>query len=174
MTVVRGVLECAATALWMLTPNTSEERITRGLRWYFKDMTDGDKAATEIGIPKPTPLQVRKDKIRRVADTNGLSFDTIKGGYSSTEAVTAAKTHMSSLGTLDTLFSWRLCSGFAHGRAWPMLGFAEVLEKLPTADPTVSMTKMENSYERVLLLTMTAAMATKLAVKLYDKLGTAP
>ncbi|ROP40709.1 hypothetical protein [Saccharothrix texasensis] len=173
-TVVRGVLECASTALWMLAPAASEERITRGLRWYIKDVSDGDKAATEIGISVPTPLQKRKDKIKAVADARGLPFDTIKRGYSSTEAVTAAKTHLDSQHPLDVLFYWRLCSGFAHGRAWPMLGFAEVLEKLPTADPTVSMTKTENTYERVLALTMTAALTTKSAVVLYDKLGTAP
>lgn len=174
-TVARGTLECASTALWMLAPDASDERITRGLRWYFKDASDGDTAGTEADIRVPSSLQTKKDNIRAVAEANGLSFNTIKCGYTSTEAVKAAKVGLDAFGhPFNLVYHWRLCSGFAHGRLWPRMELAKAAEGAQAEASQASPTILRNSYERVLASTITAGITLLAAVDRYDRLVTAP
>ncbi|ROP40712.1 hypothetical protein EDD40_6129 [Saccharothrix texasensis] len=159
----------------MLSPDTSDERITRGLRWYMKDMRDGYKAVTEVGAPEPPPLQDAKERIKGVADVLGISSSTVHSGYQSTEVVSEAETCLDTQQRSNLLLIWRLCSGFAHGRAWPTMVFATATDKTSDPEnPKVIVTKTENTYERVAMLATTAEVALRSAVVLYDKLGTAP
>lgn len=171
-TVARGALECASTAVWIASPSSRDERISRTLRWNATDVKDGDKAATGFGVPVPTPLQDRYDKIEAVANKRSLPFNVIKRGYTSTEAVTAAEDYLKP--TLGVVFPWRLASGFAHGRRWAMLAYADTMEKKATSDPNVVNLKMENDYGKLLYLGWAAAVVVKGAVRLYEQRGAAP
>lgn len=171
-TLVRGVLECASTAIWIASPTKRDERITRALKWNIADVRDGDRAATDAGIPVPTPLEVRKSKIEAVANRRSLPFQPISGGYKSTEAVAAAEIYLKP--PFGVLLPWRLASGFAHGRRWAMLAFADTMQKHSTSDPTVTGVKMENDWGRVLFLGLAAASVLRGAVRLYEQRGAAP
>lgn len=166
-TLARGALEAASAAVWITSPNLRDERITRALKWNVTDIKDGDKAATEAGLPVPTPLQDRLDKVETVAVARGLTFKPISGGYKSTEAVKEAEAVLAP--PLGVLFPWRLASGFAHGRRWSMLAMADTMQKQATKDPGVSNIKMENDYSQVLYLGWAAATVTRGAVRLYDQ-----
>ncbi len=72
-TLARSVLECASTAIWIASPTTRDERITRALKWNIADVRDGDRAATGAGLPVPTSLQDRKAKIEAVANKRPCS-----------------------------------------------------------------------------------------------------
>lgn len=170
-TVARGTLECASTALWMLFPDASDERITRGLRWYIKDASDGDTAGAEADIPVPSTLQAKREDIKAVAEANGLSFDAIKRGYTSTDAVKAAKVGLDAFGhPFNLVYQWRLCSGFAHGRLWPRIELAKATEEAQAGTSQDSPTALRNSYQRVLASTITAGITLLAAVDRYDKL----
>jgi len=164
-TVARGALESAATAIWIACPDTRDERVKRTLSWFFKDVKDGNSAATGAGIAVPTPLQDRIDKLERVAADRGLP-DKVKG-YTSTEAVEAAKAHLGPE-KMDILLMWRLCSGFAHGRSWPILGFASNITTPIPGRPDLVGVKSENSFTRVLAMALTAHDAVQVALELYQ------
>lgn len=85
--------------------------------------------------------------------------------------VTAAEAHTNS--PLGVVLPWRLCSGFARGRRWPHLAFAE-LEKRATADPRVVNVKLENDFDRLLYVAYPAAYAVNSAAKLYELRGRKP
>jgi hypothetical protein len=169
-TLARGSLECAAVALWVLSPLDQRERVSRALRWHLKDIQDGDTAAVDLGVPVPTPRQERVAKVERVATTQGLDWNEIKKGYRSTDAVRVADSRCA----LEILFAWRLCSGFAHGRSWPMLGGLVRLETEPTSDPDVSMVKMTADSQRSLYPVLAAAQATQEAVDLFTRSAASP
>jgi len=171
-TLARGVLECASTAIWIASPTTRDERIARALRWNITDVKDGDRAATGAGIPVPTSLQDRKDKIEVVATKRSLPFKPISGGYTSSEAVAAAEAFLKP--PLGVVLPWRLASGFAHGRRWAMLAFADRMQQQATTQPSVVNLKMENDFTKVLFLGLAAAQVVKGAVALFEKRSSAP
>jgi len=171
-TLARAILECASTAIWIAVPGRRDERVRRALRWNVQDIKDGDRAAAEAGLEVPTPLQDRMDKIEAVAMRRSLEFKPISGGYKSTEAVKAAEEYLAS--PLRVCFPWQLASGFAHGRRWAMLAFADLLPTLPTADPDVVKLRWENDNTIVLYLGMAAAIAVKGAIRLYDERSKSP
>jgi hypothetical protein len=171
-TLARGVLECASTAIWIASPITRNERITRALKWNIEDVRDGDRAATGAGLPVPTSLQDRKAKIEAVANKRSLPFRTISGGYRSSDAVKAAEDYLKS--PFGVVLPWQLASGFAHGRRWAMLAFADTMQKRTTSDPDVTGIKMESDWTRVLFLGLAAASVLLGAVRLFEQRGAAP
>ncbi|GLW90280.1 hypothetical protein [Actinokineospora globicatena] len=172
-TLARGALECAATAIWIACPTTRDERVTRALKWNIADIKDGDRAATAAGLPVPTSLQDRKNKVEAVAVARGLPFKPISGGYKILDdALASADAYLQS--PLHVSFPWQLASGFAHGRRWSTLAFADTMEKKATSQPGVVNIKMENDLSRVLYLGLAAALAVQGAVRLYELRGTAP
>lgn len=165
--VTRGALECASTAIWLAAPPARDERIRRALCWAGKDIKDGDKAAVGAGYPVPTPVKERIEKLNAAARSRGLAPQAIKNGFSSTEAVEAAKAHLGP-GTKDVLLAWRLCSGFAHGRSWSALGFADnVQTPVPGGSDRVTV-ESGNSYRHVLALAIAADLTVDAAVRLFD------
>jgi len=116
-TLARGALETFGTAFWILDPPSRDLRIERNLRWHYKNLKDGDTARSELGLATNRPLKIKLQHVQSVADQQGIG--TIRG-YSSTDAVTWADEH--AVKASNVLFSWRLCSGFAHGRPWAYLG----------------------------------------------------
>ncbi len=171
-TLARGVLECASTAVWIASPTTQDERIARALRWNIADVKDGDRAATGAGISVPTSLQDRKDKIEAVATKCSLPFKPISGGYTSSGAVAATETFLKT--PFGVLLPWRLSSGFAHGRRWAMVAFADTMQQQANTQTGVVHLKMENDLTRVLFLGLAAAHVAKGAVALFDQRSTAP
>ena len=170
--LARGALECASTAVWIASPSKRDERIERALKWNIADVKDSDRAATDAGIPVPTSLQDRKNKIEAVAVKRSLPFKPISGGYKSSDAVKAAEEFLKP--PLGVVLPWQLASGFAHGRRWAMLAFADTMQKQATSDPGVVNIKMENDHAKVLYLGLAAATVVQEAVRLYEQRGTAP
>jgi hypothetical protein len=171
-TLARGVLECASTAIWIASPTTRDERITRALQWNIQDAKDGLRAATGAGIPVPTPLRTWKAKIEAVANKRSLPITPISGGYKSSDAVEAAEDYLKP--PLGVVLPWQLASGFAHGRRWAVLAFADTMQKQATNDPGVTGLKWENDWARVLYLGLAAASVILGAVRLLDKRSAAP
>lgn len=171
-TLARGVLECASTAIWIASPTTRDERITRALKWTIEDVKGGHRAGACAGIPVPTPLQVWEAKFEAVAIKRSLPFKQIRGGYKSSEAVKAAEDYLKP--PLGVVLPWQLASGFAHGRRWALLAFADAMEKQATNDLTVTGIKWENNWARVLYLGLAAASVLLGAVRLFDQRGTTP
>jgi hypothetical protein len=161
-------LECASTAIWLVRADASDERITRALKWNVADVRDGDRAFTDAGLPVPTPLQARLDKIEVVATRCGLAFKPISGGYRSSDAVKEAQ-NLLDRSPFGVLMPWPLASGNAHGRRWSTMAFADTMQKQPTSDPDVSGLRIENDWNRVAFFGLAAATTVKAAVALYEK-----
>lgn len=77
LTLLRGSLENASVAVWLLAASNRKERIRRRLRWQWEDEKYGVEAAKLIGRPHGPTLDERKAKIAGVARACELDDDDV-------------------------------------------------------------------------------------------------
>jgi hypothetical protein len=70
--LLRGALENAARAVWLLAPDSRSERILRRLRLQTDNVYNSDKAAQAMGTTTPKPREARLDRVRQIAVRAGL------------------------------------------------------------------------------------------------------
>lgn len=104
MVMARSAIECLSTGLWLCLPEDENERAKRYLTLGFQDMGDvlGFSPGPRSGLPK---------ELVRLLTSMGVDA---KAQISATEIIVAVDTVLGS----DTLRSWKLYSGVAHGRPW--------------------------------------------------------
>jgi hypothetical protein len=169
-TVLRGALETASAAVWIAQPDDRTERVYRTLRWFGKDAKDG-KTAMAAG---PTaPLEQRQADLMAIATAHGLDPKVVKNGYTSTEAVTAARDQVGPEFP-DVLLAWQLCSGFAHGRFWSQLGYTATTTSPIEGKPGISMVEFAPGYDRLLPLAIATQRTIEMALMLFDRRGRRP
>ena len=150
----------------MLGPDSRDERVARGLRWYAKNLKDGDKAASPLNLPGATSLEDKLRKVDAVAARRGLDARSIRRGYTSTDAVTYAEEHAPDL-PLGVLLPWQVCSGFAHGRPWAYLGVSERDER-PTESDNIVNVRLSSDLSRSLYPTLAAMQLLERFLRLYQ------
>lgn len=125
--LLRGALENAARAIWLLAPDTRPERVLRRLQLQADNIVNSEKAARAMGASMPRPLNVRLDRVREIAVRAGLDERLAVKRPGNLEIVRAAGRF---LGEDEdhadhTEAIWRSCSGAAHGDAWAGLSLHE-------------------------------------------------
>lgn len=121
-TLVRGALEIFASAFWILHPAGRSTRVERVLRWNAKNFHDQHPALESLSLSDVAQRDAKYARLAQIASGRGIPEKNIKAGYQSTEAVQYADTNAR---TANPLLSWRMCSGYAHGRPWVYLGMAD-------------------------------------------------
>jgi hypothetical protein len=123
-TLVRGILEPASLAVWMLKPPKRVVRQERAFRVWHADM--GERGKWEADISRRPPRRQarsaveRGTQIRELAQARGLSLKQINVHLSYADVVAEAGESVGRDRGRSTAL-WRECSGFAHGRTWPLL-----------------------------------------------------
>lgn len=118
--LLRGALENAARAVWLLAPDSRQERVLRRLRMQADNIWNSDKAARAMGTTMPKPRETRLDRVREIAVRAGLDAELAVKRPNNLEIVRAAG---GCIGgdeetALHTEALWRACSGAAHGDVW--------------------------------------------------------
>jgi hypothetical protein len=165
--LVRGSLESAAAAFWMLHPKDRAERVTRTLHWHAKDSHDEHVALSAIN---PDADEKKRLQTARLANVTArhieIDASVLEKALNSTAMVKYAD--QNTRDDLKILLMWRMCSGFAHGRQWAALSWG-LRETFPTADPDVLAVKFTNDLSRIVILTLTATRLIDEVVKLHAK-----
>lgn len=166
-TLVRGAIEAASAAVWVLAP---AERQERGLHALMQALRNEMDLCTALGglddsVPPMRPsIDERRAEIDAIAaalgDSGRVKLPTSTGIVQAAEEAGATR--------LPLLFIWRMCSGFAHGRLWPVLTVLEH-EMEPSEDPTAARLRVTNSLDRVLLATFAGLDVTEHALGLYRR-----
>jgi hypothetical protein len=118
-TLVRGALENAARAVWLLAPDVRPERILRRLRLQADNIINSDRAASAMGSSMPKTRADRLDRVRQIAARAGVNADQAVRRPKPSEIVRVAGHYIGgddAAGHIETL--WRACSGAAHGDVW--------------------------------------------------------
>ncbi|MER6761013.1 MULTISPECIES: hypothetical protein [Amycolatopsis] len=152
-TLVRGAIEAASAALWMLTPKQRSERVLRRLRFLAKDLYLNSAVLVELGVKNPPSVTERTEKLLAIARRASGDTDVKLTRPTSTEIVREASS--ASQSSLNVLAAWQVCSGFAHGMPWAGLGMLEK-EQSETDDERVVSLRLSSSLDRVLWATRAA------------------
>src|SRR5262249_1779740 len=112
-TLVRGALENASRAVWLLGPDDRKVRLLR--RWCaeWAEARQLDEVAREMGRPT-TGKAERLAKLSPLAQNANVDPNLIKQGPDYTAIVRAAGRHPRS-GPAVTVILWKACSSLAHG-----------------------------------------------------------
>jgi hypothetical protein len=112
-TLIRGALENASMAVWLLAPSRRAERITRRLQVAADDIRNGERARTITGDKGPKTRQQRLAEVEQIAAKWGID------GKAATTRATCSEI-IKAVGDPDqvTLLAWNTCSGIAHGDFW--------------------------------------------------------
>ncbi|WP_162563436.1 hypothetical protein [Mycolicibacterium mucogenicum] len=150
--LIRGSLENLAAAYWMLHPTRRNDRIERTLRWHAKNFKDQASALQPLGLADESTREAKLSRLDAIAVQRGIAVSDVRSGYFSSTAVRYVDKHSP---VSAPLLPWQVCSGFAHGRPWAVLGMSEQ-EQYESADPTVVNLRLTSDLSRVLYPTLSA------------------
>jgi hypothetical protein len=135
-TLLRSALETLAVGFWIAHPEDQAERMTRTLAWFMSNLTDERLAFADHAGRQLEPDE-RPGELREVARRAGLDLARVNGGVQSSPALRYVDNALG-IPNQTLLYSWRLCSGVAHGRSWALANLAS----LPIAEPGVSLEEL--------------------------------
>lgn len=124
--LIRGSLENLAAAYWMLHPTRRNDRIERTLRWHAKNFKDQATALQPVGLADESTREAKLSRLGAIAVQRGIVVSDVRSGYFSSAAVRYVDEHSP---ISAPLLPWQVCSGFAHGRPWAVLGMSEQEEQ---------------------------------------------
>jgi hypothetical protein len=163
-TLVRGALENACAAVWMLQPARRAERVERRLRFATTDIGHGEEARELTGQQGPRTKAERLDQVRQIARRCGVPEKAALRPASYKDIVRTA-----SSGDPVIVLTWKLCSGIAHGDFWTTPAAAQMVPMASTAPPTVGAFAISAKVSLPAKMTTLAVMMTRLGWQLYDQ-----
>ena len=165
-TLVRGALENASRAVWLLEPDDRKVRLLRRFQQEWAEARQLDEVAREMGKPTKGKAE-RLAKLSPLAQNANIDPDLIKKGPDYTTIVRAAGRHPRS-GPAVAVVLWKACSSLAHGEVRGQINYL-TKEVLGESAPGVALTKVTGN---VLLLNTGVLVSmgiTKTALDLYAK-----
>ena len=151
--LIRGSLEALATAFWILHPPLRDQRVENTLRWNAKNFREQCIALNTLGTPdREAQLEERLKKLEAIAVVRNIPTADVRAGYRSSRAVEYADKH---LPNASPLLPWQICSGFAHGRPWAILGLSHQELQEPSDLGVLNM-KLTSDVGRVLFPALAA------------------
>jgi hypothetical protein len=169
LTLVRGALESAATAAWLLSSTIEAERLRRCLRLNHQDLLDQIEFETALDADAERIAALRNRRGRLLTRATDLSLDkswvAAKLSWQAILDTVGRELQPKLASGLSPLLTWQLLSGVTHGRQWASLTGLEKEIVTDNGDGTVTIKQTTN--EAVLYV----ALAT--AAKLFKASSTA-
>lgn len=170
--LVRGGLENACRAVWMLAPQRRNERIRRRLALYMSELSAKAALVRDMG-GNVSEVDARREEIRQMAVDRGLVEDPgqVKKelhfpGYG--EVVFEAGRVAAGDGSQARAI-WRGCSALAHGDTWGTLAFLE--REIEASTPEVYTARVTCSVDHLYSMALVAESMMRLGFGYFDKRG---
>ncbi len=88
--LIRGAMDNAALAVWLLAPESPDERLTRRLHLAYEDMRQSHDAYSLLGPSAPAsrrPIEVRKQEVIDLAKSLRLDAGAVGGRWTGYEKI---------------------------------------------------------------------------------------
>jgi hypothetical protein len=170
-TLLRGALENAAVAVWLLAPANRIERVTRRLRWHWVSEKYGVETAELIGARQGLTLDERKTKIETVARSCGMTEDQVREATTSASfrlIVKSAGDEGRGLDGKTVKLCWMAESGIAHAQSWAVIALLKRVEVRAASEGIVGL-QMSASDNFLLLSWAVAARMISEGWRLLDE-----
>lgn len=169
LTLLRGALENASLAIWLLEPDDQATRVLRRLQQERSEVKALERMQALMGsVSERITMQERMEKLSSLARSAGTDPAKIKQGQPGyQDIVEAAGAHVPS-GPQAAVVVWKACSAIAHGefRALPNYLASEVLGQ---AAPGVGLHRVTANVQLIVVGTQIAIATTKAAFALYSR-----
>jgi hypothetical protein len=170
-TLVRGALENACGAIWLLEPSQRTERLARLFRQAIADIGYEEQARKLLGEADAAAMAKRIADVRAIAGRAGIADPALKGSVSYSGIV--AEVDKGVPGGI-VLLSWKTCSGFAHGDWWTTKN-ASRRTLIPGPElEGIGTFKIEANLSLLAQMTALAVELTRRGWELYDLRSLSP
>jgi hypothetical protein len=165
-TLVRGALENACAALWLLQPSSRRERLIRRFRLAVSDIRHEYQAGELMGQASPQAVQKPIAEVVAIAERAGIGGAAVKKSVSYSEIVTEVDKGFP--GGL-VLLTWKTCSGFAHGDWWTTKSASRRTQIPGPPQEGIGTFKIEANLSLLKQMTMLAVAQTRRGWQLHDQ-----
>lgn len=113
-TLIRGSIEAASTALWILQDADPELVSRRALHLEYQNLWD-QRRATRLVDKDADFDEERLSRLEKVINLNNLTTAVVKKPLHVSEIIATAAT---TFALPNSRLTWQMCSAAAHGRHW--------------------------------------------------------
>jgi len=113
-TLIRGAIEAASTALWIVQDDDPRQVTHRALTLEYMNLGDQRRAVRTVD-PDAGYDEERLSRLREVLTRNDLTIQKVKNGPTVTRIISEAASHFD---IPTSRLTWQMCSAAAHGRPW--------------------------------------------------------
>jgi hypothetical protein len=167
LTLVRGALENASLAYWLLESDQSEERITRRLQEDWEEARQLDVVRAETGQPSGKTMADRRSEMTDVLTRAGCDPARLRERPGYGEIVKLAGAHQPT-GAQSAFVIWKMCSSIAHGELRGLLAYLPKTT-LDSPSPGMQLTEATGNVGLMTLGGLIAIGTTDEALKLYKR-----
>ncbi|OZC91770.1 hypothetical protein CH254_04635 [Rhodococcus sp. 06-412-2C] len=165
--LIRGALESAATAVWLLAPDDQTIRLQRRVSMEIDNSEESSKAINAAGLGNLDVARIERHKagIDALLSEAGLDLQDCRWtGYGAVvkEIEDAAASRQS------VELEWRACSGMSHGKLWSFQLFAAESNRR-AADDGALQADFSPSYHALSKVLEVTTRTIHRADRLFDK-----
>jgi hypothetical protein len=164
LTLVRGALENASRAAWLLAPDDRATRALRRLQQEYAEAKELLSVREIIGSPSARTMSMRLDELMVLARSAGADAAQIRKGPGYREIAETVGSPAPSAPWAAVVI-WKACSAIAHG---DMRGMAAYLttETIGHAAPGILLNRVTANIELTVTGTLAALATTRTALDL--------
>jgi hypothetical protein len=185
MAMLRGAVENACCAVWLLGPPTRFERVSNRLRLEWKELQPAYRLR-ELARSQPTrTIEQRQQQLIDLLIAANLLYTARPGEDLRAAAVRTARNELNSNGAYVHMIRcageltpslsadvaeaiWRMCSALAHGDSTATIGLLDT-EVIEQVQPDIKLVRTSPSIRALLHAT---AIALVLTTRAFELLGT--
>jgi hypothetical protein len=170
--LIRGALENASLAYWLLEPDQSVERITRRIQEDWDEVKQVEAVKVLVGAPTSKTMAQREreycDLLVRVGGDPLLLKK--RPGYGDIVRTVGATQRS---GEKAAFFLWKACSSIAHGEFRGQLAYLST-EQVGPAGRGLVLAQTTGNVQLMITGTLAACETTREAMKLYARRSGTP
>jgi hypothetical protein len=171
-TLMRAIIENAASVLWMLTPKLRNDRILRRLRAASGDIRMNEAVRNLTSSPGTKTEGQRLDEVRAIAERRGIDPTKATQSPRFEEIVRVGGDATPLKGDLAVVM-WRACSGLAHGDLWATIVIPGRVHLAPQV-PEIALLELSPNVKGLITMLMGCKVMLSNAYELYERRCTSP
>jgi len=171
-TLIRSAFESAGTGLWILQPESRDERLLRSMRLTRDNRRQLRTVMTELGKSDPRFEHVEGRLQEQLKARPGISDESLTGVDTVTTRLASVADMFSRL-VYPPLVLWRMASGIAHANQSMMVAVLE-RQQVGPADSGSADYSVTSSYVTIAMFYDAALTMIEALLDLYDTRNRAP
>jgi hypothetical protein len=167
LSLVRGALENASLAFWLLEDDHSAERIVRRMQEDWEEVRQLEVVRAQVGSPSEKTMADREKEITDLLVKAGGDPARLKKrpGYGEIVKLVGAS---QPTGARTAFVIWKACSSIAHGELRGLIAYLKHTT-VGSSAPGMQLNRVTGNIELMSIGSMIAIGTTREALRLYER-----